>query len=104
MVLQQHQEVFDRSIILPPTSELTKIQIPVSGGGKAIRWNTAGTALELFDLVVGTVLQVITTEGDLIQGGTAGAPERLGIGAVGCLLHRVGAKWAALALGLRTRY
>lgn len=102
MIIQQFEEKLGRAIKLAVTSTLSEIALPDPGGGKFIRWNSGGTALELVDVATGSVLQVITTKGDLIQGGTSGIPERLAIGSTGQILEVVAGKagWSSRLPGL----
>jgi len=96
MIAQQLTEELDRAIKLPITSTLENIDLPVPGAGLHLRWNTAGTALELIAVSTSAVSTPITTLGDLVQGGVAGVPERLAIGSTGQVLEVVAGKaaWA----------
>ena len=90
MLIQQFQEALDRAIILGVTSQLANLAFPegasaVDRAGKAIRWDAAGTALELVT-ITGGLLSVITTRGDLIRGGVSGITERLALGATDALV------------------
>jgi len=87
MITHQLLETLGRAIKLPITSPLEDIDIPVPGGGKHLRWNTGGTALELVTVSEAAISSPITTKGDVIQGGTSGTPERLAIGAAGAILY-----------------
>ncbi len=46
MVAQQLQEQIDRTIVLPPTSTVTDLTLPVPAAGKALLWNATEDGLE----------------------------------------------------------
>lgn len=85
MIAQQIQEKVDRSLKAPLASGLSDIEVPVEAG-KALRWKADESGIECFTVDTSDTLNVITTEGDLIRGGTSGIPERLAAGAAGSLL------------------
>jgi hypothetical protein len=107
MVSQQLSEELDRAIKMPVTTTLSDIEWPVgtgasNRGSKLVRWTTDGTALELVAADSVDAVGVVTTEGDLVQGGTDGVPERLAISTRGALLRITSALKAGwLALGAR---
>lgn len=80
MLLQEKSEDIDRALKLASTSSIASVILPEPGATKLFRWNTAGTAIELVTLAAGDTLDVLTTLGDIIRGGAAGAAERLGVG------------------------
>lgn len=86
MLSQQLLEKLQRAAVLPDSSSLTSITLPVSvTGGELIRWKTDKTGLELIQsssLAPG-VLNPIVAQGDLVQGGSGAIPERLAIGVAG---------------------
>lgn len=92
-------ERIDRSIVQDVSSTITNLIFPAPGATKLFRWNAAGTAIELVTLAVGDTLDVLTTLGDIIRGGAAGAAERLGIGATDQHLSVVAGvpAWATVA-------
>jgi len=106
MLVQQHDEEFARSIKLPKISTKTDIDFPdlgiVANQGKAIRIKSDGTIIETFNVLSTDIAQPITTEGDVIQGGTAGVVERLAVGAAGKILEVVGGKLAYVNKPIRS--
>jgi len=90
MALQQHDELIDRSVKLPITSSQTNVDFPEGTSAsnrsqKHIRWDSAGTALEL--ITVQDVQTAIQTKGDLVQGGDSGTAEKLAATALGAILY-----------------
>jgi hypothetical protein len=86
MIAQQITETFGRALKFAKTSTLKDIDVPEGSSAsnratKHMRWNVAGTALELVSVAVDAVTGLITTRGDLIRGSSTGAPERLALGA-----------------------
>jgi len=81
MLLQEKTEDIDRALKLEATSSIASVTLPGPGAGKLFRWDTAGLAIELVTLAVGDTLDVLTTLGDIIRAGAAGAAERLAVGA-----------------------
>lgn len=59
MVAQQLAEQFGRTLLLPPSSALTGIRLPVPGAGELLRWNAAGTDLET--VAVGSLSSALDT-------------------------------------------
>lgn len=107
MILQSVSEIFARCIKLPLTSVQTEIDYPegasaAARASKHVRWNAAGDGLELVTVGVDSVTGVITTKGDLIQGGTSGVPERLAVGTSDQVLGISGGKsaWRTLTTTL----
>jgi hypothetical protein len=102
MIAQQFEEILDRSVTIPVTSTLANITIPdpalTANQGKLLRVNPSGTGIDVVDPGFSSD-GVITTKGDIIQGGTTGAAERLAIGATGAIPKVVSGKLAYLAPG-----
>lgn len=73
MLAQQFNEAIGRVFKVEITSELTDIEVPV-GAGKLIGWNAIGDGAALYNQIIDT--GVITTEGDMVRGGTSGVAER----------------------------
>jgi len=46
MIVQQQQEQIDRTIVLPPTSTVSNLSLPVPDAGKALLWNVTEDSLE----------------------------------------------------------
>jgi hypothetical protein len=46
MIVQQQQEQLDRTIVLPPTSTVSDLTLPIPSAGKALLWNATEDALE----------------------------------------------------------
>lgn len=118
LISREQDEAIDRSILLPESSTLTNVTIPVSAenADKAIVVNSAGddlTAKNLADIGTAPVTDyaktllddnnasearttldvqadVITTEGDLIKGSSSGEAERLPVGSNNQILQSNG--------------
>jgi hypothetical protein len=90
MIAQQFDEVVARMLSVAPTSLLSGITVD-EGAGKVLRWNAGGTAIEVVDVGTGAVIDVITTQGDIIFGGAGGVASRLAVGATGKFLKSQGA-------------
>lgn len=85
---QDLDEKLGRALKFPITSALSDIDAPegtsaTDRGTKVWAWNTAGTGLELIAVTNIDSTSLIAVKGDIIQGGTAGAAEKLGIGTTG---------------------
>jgi hypothetical protein len=91
MIAQQFNEAIGRVFKVEVSSLLNDIEVPV-GSGKLIGWNAAADAIALYNQIIDT--GVITTEGDLIQGGTDGIAERLAKGGVDDILMQGATKSA----------
>lgn len=99
MIDIQQQEELDRSIKFAETSALSGIDFPestsaASRANKVIAYDAAGTGLELLEPTVIDAVSVITTLGDLVQGGSGGDAEKLGIGSTDDVLQVVAGKAA----------
>lgn len=109
MIAQQIKETFARAIKFAVSSTLSGIDAPEgtsasNRAGKHWRWNADGDGLELVAVSDSATQAVITTEGDLIQGGTDGVAERLAVGATDEVPTVVSGKvaWRSLANRLAT--
>jgi hypothetical protein len=98
MLIQQLQEELNRVVKFGVASGLSEIILP-EGAGKGFRWNAGLDGLELVTINEGSDPSLITTIGDLIQGGASGVAERLASVARGDILRRGASKWEIVALG-----
>ena len=90
MIAQESRSLMsDRVLTLPESSALTDIEFPASStrAGKAVRWNTAGTALEEIAVDPGVNVDVITAKGDMVTGDASGNAAKVAIGYRGKLLR-----------------
>lgn len=118
LIARELQEQIDRSILLPESSTLSNVTIPVSSenASKFITVNAAGddlTASEIADTVgspvstfmktvlddetaaaarttLGAQANIITTRGDIIRGSSTGVAERLALGSANQILKSNG--------------
>jgi len=104
MLVQQHDETFGRSVKLPKASTGTEVNIPdptvAANQSKHLRIAADGKSIEVVSVGTGDVTDgVITTEGDTIQGNSAGAAERLAFPGTGGILKGGANKLEALSVG-----
>ena len=92
-LIQEVEEELDRTIQIPVTNTATSWDgsIPDPGltanKGRVLRIKTDGTGIETLTVDTSDTLNVLTTEGDLINGGTNGVAQRLAKGSTGSLLY-----------------
>ncbi|MEE9303673.1 MAG: hypothetical protein V3U84_07785 [Thiotrichaceae bacterium] len=104
VLVNQLQEKFDRSIMLPEGSTLTDIDFP-EGTSAAVRatkvaaWNSVGTALELLTPTIIDAVSVIAVKGDIAQGDAGGDAAKLAIGGTGSILSVVAGLLAYTTIG-----
>ena len=104
VLINQHEEKFNRSLKLLKGSTLIDIDFPegISAANRATkgsRWNSAGTALEMITLTPGANIDPIAVKGDIIQGDAVGNADKLAIGAQGAILNVVSGLLAYLPIG-----
>lgn len=80
MVLQQLKEHLGRCLSFTKNSLLSNLIVPNGVVGKYLRWKTTTEIENVALTAVGTYVDPVTTEGDLIQGSATGTQERLAIG------------------------
>ena len=92
-LIQEVEEELDRTIQIPVTNTATSWDgsIPDPGltanKGKVLRIKTDGTGIETLTVDTSDTLNVLITEGDLVNGGASGVAQRLAKGSTGSLLY-----------------
>lgn len=97
-LINQAQELHDRSLRLPDNSTLTEIAVPV-GPSQVFGWNSLADALELISFQAGINVDPITAKGDIVQGDAGGVASKLAIGGEGSLLHVLNGLLAYIGIG-----
>jgi hypothetical protein len=100
MLVQQLADTVSRVPSVPVNFSGSLFEIPYAPNPalKFFRWNAAADALELVDITSpGVYVNPIISQGDLVQGGVTGAPERLGVGGTDAILRVAAGKAAWLA-------